>query len=251
MNEYCHRREFQIRYTDFDAYDRIRLSTLLSLAQESACSSADELQFGYDDLKPKGLAFITVHTVGELYAPVKIGDTITVETWPLPPRHVIFERDYAMKNQRGERVCDMASRWCLVDLKSFSLLTPDYLGEANEKCPYNPRKIFPSVNWQIKKLDQEKQLVFKTSVGFSRLDHYFHLNNTYYADLFTDCFSLQELDRPIKNFQIAYINQAKEGAELSFFKKTEGESTVCEAWCGAEAISRFFLKFGSRDPEKT
>lgn len=243
MNRYCHRRTYQLRYSDFDFKDELKLSSLLALIQESACLSADELGFGYDALKPLNYGFITVQTSCEFVSSVQIGDELTIETWPLPPRHVIFERDYRVKNQRGEVIANLASRWCLVDLKDFKLLLPEALKEAHEKCPYNPEKTLDVPFWKIPKLSpSDKREIYGMRVGNSRLDHYFHANNTFYADFFLDCFSMEEL-RPIKAFQIAYIKQAKEGAELKFYRKDEGKIAICEAFQGDELISQFRLEF--------
>lgn len=244
MGGYCHKRNFTLRYTDFDFKDDIKFSSILGLAQEAACSSADELGFGYEALKPRDLGFITVHTYCELLKPVCLGDELTVKTWPLPPRHVIFERDYEIENQRGEVVLKAASRWCLVDLKTFSLLQPEAMGQAHTDCPYNPEKALPSVSWQIPKLESDKPVMYKTMVGASRLDHYFHANNTLYADFFMDCFTAAELTRPVKSFQIAYLIQAKEGVELSFFRKDEGNVSICEARSEEGVHARFRLIFG-------
>lgn len=245
MNGYVHRREFPLRYTDFDFQDVFKPSSLLGLVQEAACSSADELGFGYEDLKPLNYGFITVHTYCELLAPVKIGDRLTVETWPLPPRHVIFERDYRVLNQKGERVANLASRWCLVDLKDFSLLTPEALSKAHEKCPYNPEKSLQVLSWKLNKLTDGAREVSRMIVGASRCDHYFHANNTYYLDFFFDCFSFEELARPVKNFQIAYVKQAKAGKELVFLRKDEGNSSFLEAHSEGELIAQFRVEFGA------
>lgn len=244
MSGYVHRQIYPLRYTDFDFRDAFKPSSLLALVQEAACSSADELGFGYEALKPRNFGFITVNTYCEILSDVKIGDKLLVETWPLPPRHVIFERDYRVLNQRGERIANLASRWCLVDLNTFTLLTPECIGEAHQTCPYNPEKTVTVPNWKIPKLsDADKRNVYKTMIGVSRCDHYFHANNTYYLDFFLDCFSFEELKRSIKDFQISYVKQAKAGKELVFYRKDEGNRSILEAHSEGELISQFCLDF--------
>ena len=243
MSVYCHRRTYPLRYTDFDFKDELKLSSLLALVQEAACSSADELDFGYDALKPKNFGFITVNTYCELLRPVRLGESLTVETWPLPPRHVIFERDYRVKSGE-EVVANLASRWCLVDLTNFSVLSPEALQKAHENCPYNPEKTVEVPNWKIPKFREGEREVLRLTVGNSRCDHYLHANNTYYADFFLDCFTSEELSRPLKSFQIAYVKQAKEGSELIFYRKDGENESFCEAHCGGELIAQFRIGFG-------
>ena len=54
MEKYCNRKRYALRYSDFDFKDELSLFALLSLVQESAGASADELGFGYDALKKIG-----------------------------------------------------------------------------------------------------------------------------------------------------------------------------------------------------
>lgn len=240
MNGYCHTRTFDLRYTDLDFRDELKLSSLLSFAQDAAASSADELGFGYEALKQKEYGFIVVGTAGELFAPVSAADRLTVETWPLPPRHVIFERDYRVTNQRGEIVALLASRWCLVDLPRFIMLPPEALGKVHEDCPYNPEQCLPFPNGRIRLTDGRE--VCRTVVRSSDCDHYLHANNTHYADFFMNCFTLDEL-APVRSFRISYGKQAKEGTELVFYRGDgAGESTL-EARCGEECHAGFYVKF--------
>ena len=242
MGAYCHKRSFPLRYTDFDFRDRLKISTLLSLAQESAASSADELGFGYEALKQKNYGFITVNTDCILLSPAKLGDTLTVETWPLPPRHVIFERDYRISNQMGEIIALLASRWCLIDLPRFVMLPPTALGAVNDRCPYNSEKLFEP-KWKIERAEGGRE-VYRTAVRQSLCDHYLHANNAKYADFFMDCFTMKELaSRPIKAFQIAYIKQAKEGETLELFREDREGESICEAREGGEPIAQFRVWF--------
>lgn len=243
MDKYCHVEEFSVRYSDLDFKDELKLSSYLSFAQEAAGSSADGLGFGYAALKEKGLGFIIVSTYCRIFRPVKLGDRISVETWPLPPRHVIFERDYRIKSG-NEVLAALASRWCLVDLNDFSLLPATRLGEAHENCPYNPEKSIEVSSWKIPSAREEGRRVGGVRVGNSHSDHYLHANNCRYADFFCDCFTMDELKRPVKEFLISYAKQAKEGDELDFFRRDDGGLTVLEARLSGEFVSGFQIIFG-------
>ena len=127
MSEYCNTTSYYLPYSYFDFKDELKPSSLLDLAQEAATASADELGFGYADLKPKGYGFIIVNSYCEFRRPVMLGERITMQTWPLPPRRVFFERHYRAL-VGDEEVAAVASRWCLVDLQNFSLLLPEAMG---------------------------------------------------------------------------------------------------------------------------
>ncbi len=237
---YAYTKTYDLRYSDFDFKDELAPVALLQLLQEAACRSADELGFGYDDLRPRGLGFIIVNSYVEFARPIVLGDNITVETWPLPPRHVVFDRAYRV-TVKGEEVAAAISRWCLVDLKTFTMLTPEHLNEAHELCPYRAEftaKLPPS------KIPHATREVCRMRVGVSRCDHYLHANNTRYAEFFADCFTMEELAaRKIRAFQIVYSKQAKEGEELVLYRDDLQDCTVCEARVRGEVTTQFRVWF--------
>lgn len=246
MSAYCYRQRFPLRYTDFDFKDELSLTSLLGIIQEAATGSADELGFGYADLKPKNFGFLVVNTYGEIYRQPGFRETLTVETWPLPPRHVFFERDYRVLGEDGKPVAAAASRWCLVDLASFSLLTADALDEANANCPYNPEKSVTVPNWKVPRMGEGRE-VYRITARQSLCDHYLHVNNTRYSDLFVDCLTMEELkDRTLKSFHISYSKQAKEGSELALFAEDSGEKLLAEVKMGEETLTQAEFVFAKR-----
>ncbi len=242
MSIYCHERAFKARYSDVDFKDELKASALLSYTQEVACSSADELGFGYDVLREKNYGFLIVSTCVELKKPICLGEVFWAQTWPLPPRHVIFERDYRLLSDEGDILANVASRWCLVDLSNMSLLTGDKL-EAHAKCPYRAEQTM-SPQWKIAKLNGEGELCGKITIKHSLCDHYLHLNNARYADLFFDCFTMDELSaRKITGFSIVYHKQVQEGKTVEFYRKDENAFSILEARVEGEVVTQFRVSF--------
>ena len=234
----------EIRYSDVDFKDELSASALLAFAQDAAGTSADELGFGYGDLKPLGYGFLIVNTYCEYKKPILLGDTLTVQTWPLTPRHVIFERDTRVLNGKGEECAALASRWCLVDLNGMRLLTPESLS-AHKNCPYRDEKTVEVPNWKIPKLGEEGKFVCSFTVAASHCDHYLHANNTRYADFFFDCFTMDELiAKKVKSFQIVYSKQLKEGTQADLFRKdcADGMSSL-EARADGGLATQFRVQF--------
>ena len=242
MSEYCNTTSYYLPYSYFDFKDELKPSSLLDLAQEAATASADELGFGYADLKPEGYGFIIVNSYCEFRRPVMLGERITMQTWPLPPRRVFFERHYRAL-VGDEEVAAVASRWCLVDLQSFSLLLPEAMGEAHTRCPYRTEKVVQPPAWKIPHVKDGKE-IYRMRVGVSHCDHYLHANNAKYADFFFDCFTMDELRaRKIKAFQITYGKQAKPGCELVLVREDTEDGAVCEVRCDGETLTQFRVWF--------
>ncbi len=242
MNGYCHKRSFDVRYSDVDFQDVLKPSSFLAFAQDAASTSADELGFGYGDLKPLGYGFLVVATCCEFLRPVRVGEKVEVGTWPLPPRHVIFERDYRLTDEKGEVCAAAASRWCLVDLKNMALLTPDKLN-AHASCPYNPEKAL-SGTFKVEKPDGSEREVRRLQATPSLCDHFLHVNNARYLDLFLDCFSMEELSaRPLKGFRISYAKQIRAGSEIVLLRRDAGAESFVYAVSGGELCTLCALVF--------
>lgn len=216
---------FATRYADFDFCDNLKTSAILNFMQEAAGISGNELGCGSKFLWPKGWGFILTHNYVEVYKPIKINEErLTVKTWPLPPKHIIFERHYELYNEAGEKAVAAVSRWCLLDLKNKKFLSSSAL-EDQDYSTYNPAKTIDFKAWKIPPVSLEGiEPSFSVQVHSSEYDHYLHVNNTRYADFCMNCFTVEELkNKTVKSFQISYEEQCVEGDELNFYRVS-----VCE-----------------------
>lgn len=220
MERYEHIKNFTVKYCEADFKDEIKMSTALSYMEEVACSSADELGFGYAYVKPRGFAFMVTNICCEFYQPIVLGELLTIKTWPTPPTHVIFGREYQFLNAKNEVLMNASSRWCLVDMTSGKLLQSKYI-DNQDYATYNTQKVLSDVTWKIPAFSvEEETLRFSLKIANSEYDHNMHVNNTRYADYCLNCFSVSELQNlRIKKFSITYVKQCKEGEVLSFYRK--------------------------------
>lgn len=232
---------YKIRYTDTDAFDNLKLSSLLSFQEESAGLSADELGFGYDAISPKNLGFIIVNNYIELYRPVKLGEVLELHTWPLRPKHLIFLRDYEFYSE-GEKVGVATTRWCMIDTKKYSVMPASAYFSEEAFDNYNTERSIDFNSWKIPKTEGGK-LAYSKVVAYSDYDHYFHVNNTKYADFLTDTFTVDELKgKFIKKLQITYVKQCKMGEKIDFFRKTEGNRIFVDGSVGDELRVQFMVE---------
>lgn len=233
---------YDIRYTDVDFKDELKLSSLLSVLEESACYSADELGFGYDDISPKGIGFILANWYIELYRPIKLKEKLTVHTWPRTPKNTIFIRDFELYSGK-EKVGVGTTRWCMVDLATFSILpTSAFFGDGTNRG-YNDTHAVEFNSWRIMPLkDGEKK--YEKYVSYSDYDHYNHVNNTKYADMCLDAFSVQELEnKHLEKVLITYVKQCKYGELIEFYRADEGNTSVIEGRVDGEPRVRVKFTF--------
>ncbi|MBQ9728836.1 MAG: hypothetical protein IJV85_04490 [Clostridia bacterium] len=246
MKNYEHFREFPIKYCDVDFKDELKPSIALSYMQEVACSSADELGFGYSYVKPRGYAFMVSNISCEFLTPITLGERIKVKTWPTPPTYVVFGREYQFLSESGEERIRASSRWCMIEYATGKLMQSKTL-DNQDYSTYNTAKALEDPQWKISPFDpSEGELKFTIKIANSEYDHNMHVNNTRYADYCFNCFSVEELALlKLKRFSIAYVKQAKENDVLSFYrKKTEDGSYLAHGFNEkGEAVVRSEIVF--------
>lgn len=226
-------KDYELRYTDVDAYDNLKLSSLLSFLEESACRSADELGFGYKDIAPVNLGFIIVNWYIELKKNIRLGDVLTVHTWPLRPKKLIFLRDFELY-VGGEKVGVATARWCMIDTDTFSVTPVSAFFKEGDFDNYNTERSIEFNSWKIPQIAGGNK-VYSKKVLYSDYDHYFHANNTKYADFLMDAFDVAELkDRTVKSVQITYVKQCKLGENIDVVREDCDGYTLVEGRVGDE-----------------
>lgn len=225
---------YHLRYTDVDAYDNLKLSSLLSFMEESACLSADELGFGYKALTPKKFGFIIVNWYIELNRAIKLGEQLTVHTWPLPPKRLIFLRDFELF-VGDEKVGAATSRWCMINTENFSMLPSSAFFVEGDFDGYNTQRSIEFSSWKIPPVTKG-ELKYSKYASLSDYDHYFHVNNTKYADFLTDVFSVKQFEgKRIGSVQITYVKQCKIGERIDIYLEQADGSYLVEGRVEGEA----------------
>ena len=202
---------FTLTDLDVDCFCKLKLSSLLFYAQEVAGKHSALLGADYDTLAQKKLFWaVTRHKVQITRLP-SLGETITVETWPMPTTRVAFPRAMAAYDSQGNELFRSISIWVLMDLENRSMVLPGNSGvnvggllTGNELSV--PHSILP------KSLCNSTQ----RTVTYSCLDRNGHMNNTRYldwvADLLPSSFHREHTPRELL---ICYASEALEAQVLN------------------------------------
>lgn len=251
MKPYRYEKTFETNFSDVDFKDERKISSYLSMFEIVASESAEELGFGYSYLKKHGYTFFLSDIRCELKSMLPLGSLAKIITWPTPPSHVIFGREFVGIDENDEKILTATSRWCAIDVSTGKILSSKAFPEQQYSNPYvyDPTLSNPNLRGKIAKFSMaegEEQFVLK--IANSEYDHNMHVNNTKYADYCLNCFSVAELAaRQIDFFAFSYVKQCKEGDVLRFFRKNNGNSTII---CGFnqcdENVVRAEFSFRSR-----
>lgn len=239
---YRHIKKYEIKFTDCDPFDILKPSSLLSFMEESACLSADELGFGYGVVTAKNLGFIIVNYYIELFRPIKLGEVLELHTWPIHPKNVIFFRDFELY-VNGEKVGVAVTRWCMVDTCTFKMMPASAFFSDIDLGYCNTQRSAEFNSWKIPAVS-DGELRYSKKVSYSDYDHYFHVNNTKYADFMIDTFTVEEMENKfIKKLQITYAKQCKIGDTIDLYKKIDGNTCFIEGRVDGEVRVQFKVEF--------
>ena len=213
---------FQIEDNMVDRYGRMRTSQLLYIVQEMSGRHCSELALDYETLAGRGLFWaVSRHRAQITRMPVR-GETIRVETWPMPTTRVAFPRSVVAYDQAGQELFRAISLWVLMDLDTRHMILPGKSGitvagtlRGNELAAPNGV------------ISRELVQTRDRTVSFTDLDRNGHMNNTRYMDWMDDLFSSDfHAGRSLRELTICYNAEAVEGQKLHMRYGTTQEGCI-------------------------
>ena len=202
--------EFEIQDICVDRYGRLKPSAILYFAQEVAGRHCDALSLDYDTLASRRLFWaVTRHRVQITRLPER-GETVRVETWPMPTTRVAFPRSIVVYDAAGNECCRSISLWVLMNLDTRNMILPGKSGIAVSGTLRGTELALPGS--LVPRLMDNSRL---REVRFTDLDRNGHMNNSRYMDWIDDLLpSAFHEKHPVKEFTVCYHSEAREGQTL-------------------------------------
>ena len=205
---------FRTTYTisdiHLDRYNRVKPSAILLFAQESAEGHCDRLKLDWKTLAEKNLFWAVIRHRVQITRLPTFGETITVETWPMPTTRSAFPRATVGYDAQGNELFRSVSLWVLVDIQNRSMVLPGKSGIALDGTLRGSELATPS---SILPRQLDKSVTRR--VCFTDLDRNGHMNNTRYLDWVHDLLPSEfHAEHPIREFTVAYPAEAKEGQQI-------------------------------------
>lgn len=208
--EPIYQQKFQINDAAVDCFGRLKPSMLLFYVQEVSGIHATSLGAGFDALMDKNLFWAILRTRVQITRLPHSGETIRVETWPMPTSRVAYPRSVVAYDESGSEVFRAISLWCLMDTESRSMVLPGKSGVIVEGTLRGNELAVPG-SLAIKTLENS----VSRPVRFSDLDRNGHMNNTRYMEWISDLLpaAFHHSHTPTE-FTICYHSEAMEGEAL-------------------------------------
>ena len=204
------RQSYDISAIHVDCFGRLKPSTILYFAQEAAGGHCDLLRLDWDTMAKRHLFWAVIRHRVQITRLPRLGETITVETWPMPTTRTAYPRSIVALDEKGQELFRAISLWVLMDTETRAMVLPGKSGvevagllRGNELAA--PGSIHPMV----------MENTVTRQVGYTELDRNGHMNNTRYLDWIEDLLpSAFHKERSIREFTICYLSEAKEGQKI-------------------------------------
>ena len=208
--EPIYQQTFSITDNCVDCFGRLKPSMVLFFVQEAAGQHCMNLSVDYDTLAARRMFWAVIrHRVQITRLPMR-GETIRVETWPMPTTRVAYPRSVAAYDEAGRECFRCISLWVLMDLDSRAMILPGKSGVEVNGILRGTELAAPA-SLSPKPLQQRRS----RTVCFTDLDRNGHMNNTRYLDWLYDLLpSSFHREHTPKEFTVCYLNESLEGQTL-------------------------------------
>ena len=203
-------KDFYIDDIAVDCYGRLKPSMILLYAQEVAGAHFSELAMDYDALAKRGMFWAGTRHKVQITRMPRRGETIHVETWPMPTTRVAYPRSMVAYDAQGNECFRSISLWVLMDLNTRNMILPGKSG-ISVVGTLRGMELASPTGLVAKPLVSRRQ----RSVCFTDLDRNGHMNNCRYLDWIDDLLpSAFHAGHCVKEFTVCYLSEAREGQEL-------------------------------------
>lgn len=227
---------YRVQYTisdlHLDCFGRVKPSVLLFFAQDAATSHCKLLGLDWDTMQKRNLFWAVTRNRVEITRLPVAGETITVETWPMPTTRVAYPRSTVGYDAQGNVLFRIISLWVLMDTQSRAMLLPGKSGVLVDGSVRGGELAVPG-SIAPKSLKNTRTRV----VEYTELDRNLHMNNTRYLDWIEALLpSAFHKENPVRAFTICYLSEAREGQKIRLsWEPLEAGLIQVEGLCETES----------------
>ncbi len=200
---------FQIASYQTDVTARIRPGAILELMQEVAGAHAERLGVGRSHLLPQGLAWVLTRIEVQMSRYSLSGETITVETFPMPNRRVFFPRYFIFRDGQGQQIGCAGSFWVVLDIATRKMANA---AEIAPLLPDNRDLTAPmGMPATVEDVSAEPIEALHQPV-YTDLDMNGHVNNTRYLDWCCNALGIETMQtHTLAHFAVNYHHEILPG----------------------------------------
>jgi acyl-ACP thioesterase len=171
------RATFDVHTYEADAFGLLAVPALAGFLSEAAGRHAVALGAGIDALGKRGFTWVLARHRIEIATPIRLRDSIVVETWPSGVERLAALRDFVVRRSDGVELARSISQWLVMDVttrravRPEGVLPPERFVEAPHAASFAPGKLPALERW-------ERQQRFH--VRYADIDVNLHANHCSY-----------------------------------------------------------------------
>jgi len=197
--------------------------------QDIATEHVNYLAIGYDDMTSQNLIWVMSRMCFRVFRHPKIGEELTIKTYPEEPQTADVARGYYIFDKAGNKVVSGSSRWCVLakDTRRIQRCAPMFEGRGYNYIPFKP---FEDANKKVEAFDLAG---IKPTAEFivqpTDLDRNVHFNNTRYGDIVLNACGFDFIkNHAIERMDVNFLAEAFIGDKLAVFAKKSDTSITVE-----------------------
>ena len=215
-NELSGEKDILLRMCDFSG--KLSVTGTLDIFMDTATLHEEASGFGVYRMMEKGLYWIIGKNRIRYHDRPKMMDKVVVKTWFCKPSRLFVNREYVISDPMGKTLVTGETEWLVATEGCEKLMS------VKEYIPgdftYPESGLFESRMRKIDKIFPEESLAGRYTVKATDVDFVGHMNNAAYSRVFMSMVPSSDLsDREIKEVEIFYALQCREGEELSVFRR--------------------------------
>jgi len=203
---------FVLRTPDCDMCGHWRPSAILETMQETA--GAHSTLYGLDRsaMLSLGVVWVLSRLKVEMLRLPTVGETVRVETYPTPARHLFFPRSHVFYDTQGAKIGCANSLWVLMDVNTRTLTQ---CSEVMQRLPDNhDMESAAGMPATIRPIQTEVQYG-QHNPQFTDLDVNGHVNNTKYLDWCCNALGIENMSQNcLMRFDVNYDAEILPGCAI-------------------------------------
>lgn len=202
----------EVRSCSCDMFSVWMPTAVLSAMQEAASAHVALLGLDRNVMTAMDLGWVLSRLKVEFTRLPRVGERLTIETWPTPNRHLFFPRSHVFRDATGAQIGCANSLWATMNLTARRVEKSDLvLSRLPENRDLAPAAGMPAT---VKPLSVAP-VVGSILPGFSDLDANGHVNNTRYMEWCMNALGLDVLrTRCLTAFDVNFDSEILPGCEI-------------------------------------
>jgi len=231
--------DLRLRAPHCDIHGEWRASAILETMQEIAAAHCVEMGIGRPVTDAMGVIWVLTRARVELERAPRMGEKITIQTWPCAPKHLFYPRRNAFWDEKGDRIGSADSLWVLMDIHTRHIVNSDvvlsHIPDTAEVFKGNPLGAIRPL--------EGAAMTAELMPPYADFDLNGHVNNTKYLDWACNALGHEVLDACyLASFAVSYDAEIRPGVQVRTELVRQGDRF---SFCGHAEDRRSFCVLGT------